>query len=108
MKPHLAKYRDIEHRLVSNSVLDLASGCWDWIGRTTRDGYPLMNVRVGQKHVTLRAHRVAFEELTGETIGTDMELDHSCHNRRCICPDHLQQVTKHMNLNNRRNYRRLK
>lgn len=101
------KYRDLEQRLICNSFVDLEDSgeCWIWLGRRLPDGYGLINVRVDGKHKALRAHRVAYTELTGDTLGPDEEIDHICHVRFCINPNHLRKVTKLQNLANRRGYR---
>lgn len=96
-------YRDMAERLLTRSVV-LPDGCWMWLGRTTKDGYPLLNVRQEGRHVTLRVHRVSFEVLGGGVLIDGQELDHTCHFRACIHPEHLVQRTKLANLANRRGY----
>ncbi len=98
------RYDSLEQRLLLNSVLT-RSGCWLWLCRCTPDGYPLLNYRSNGKHVTARAHRLAFNIIGGGVPVLGMELDHKCHNRACINPDHLVQVPKLTNLANRRGYR---
>lgn len=99
---HSRKYENLEQRLMANSVLDVETECWVWLGRRTHDGYPLINVREGSKHVTRRAHILAFTELTGREIPTGYELDHRCYLRCCINPMHVEPVTKSVNLQRRR------
>jgi len=98
----MAAYRSIEDRLFFNSFLEVETGCWTWLGRTTKDGYGLINIRVDGKHTSPRAHRLAYETLTGAKIGEGMELDHKCYNRRCINPAHLEEVTPSENKDRRR------
>jgi hypothetical protein len=95
----------MEQRLMLNSILVPATQCWLWLGRYTKDGYPLLNQRLNGKHVTHRAHRLSFNIIGGGIPVLGMELDHICHNRACINPDHLVQVSKADNLANRRGYR---
>lgn len=42
-------------------------------------------------------HKVAYEYLIGP-VPEGMELDHLCHNKRCVNPDHLEPVTHAENL----------
>lgn len=84
---------------VDTSDLD---GCWPWSGPTNRDGYGLFKPQ--QSRSAVRAHRWAYEQLTGDTPA--LPLDHTCHtidptcpggtacpHRRCVNPDHLEEVT---------------
>ena len=68
------------------------SGCWEWIGCITRDGYGQISIDSRNR----MAHRVAYELYVGP-IAHGLHLDHLCRNRRCICPDHLQAVTPQVN-----------
>lgn len=59
----------------------------------SKNGYGL--VRVAGK---LRlAHRYAYEQQVGP-IPTGMDLDHLCRNRQCMNPEHLEPVTRKVNL----------
>lgn len=67
---------------------DEASGCWNWSGATTSAGYGAFR-RNGQHHL---AHRYFYEQAKGP-IPAGLQLDHLCHNRKCVNPDHLEPVT---------------
>jgi hypothetical protein len=76
-----------------------SDSCWDWIGFTQK-GYGCF--RVGAK--ILRAHRYSYE-LHGGKFVDGMVLDHTCNNKKCVNPQHLEQVTNPENT--RRHYARL-
>jgi hypothetical protein len=62
-----------------------ASGCWLWLGSLDRDGYGLYRGRP--------AHRWAWLA-DGRTLDPALTLDHLCATRRCVRPDHMEQVTR--------------
>lgn len=68
--------------------------CWLWTGATDKLGY-------GRYRLTY-AHRHAYELHTGKMIREGRQVDHMCHNRSCINPDHLRSVTNKQNGENRR------
>lgn len=72
-------------------------GCWIWKARRDADDYGQVAVGTGQGRIQ-RAHRVAYELYTGETIPEGMDIDHLCHIRRCVRPDHLEVVTHTENM----------
>lgn len=73
--------------------------CWEWTGTLNEKGYPKYGIR-GRNY---KAHRISFAIEYGET--TDLEIDHICENRKCVRPDHLEEVTTSEN-NRRRELRR--
>jgi len=94
------KYRSLRERLDVNSALD-ADGCWIWQGAIASHGYGRINMRVDGKHKSLWAHIVAFTEYVRD-LAPGEQVDHRCFKRACINPDHLQAVTKTINLERRR------
>ncbi|MGI9297058.1 MAG: HNH endonuclease signature motif containing protein [Gammaproteobacteria bacterium] len=69
------------------------SGCWLWLGYTQPNGYG--QYRLPGK--TQMAHRAAFRILVGE-VPTGLDLDHLCRVRCCVNPNHLEPVTRSVNL----------
>lgn len=67
--------------------------CWIRIGFTTNMGYS----RVSIAGRSMYAHRAMYEQEVGE-ISDGMELDHLCRQTKCIRPDHLEVVTRAVNL----------
>lgn len=70
------------------------SGCLEWTGSMLRKGYG----RVQHDRARRLAHRVAFALHNGREPGP--ELDHLCHNRRCVNVAHLREVTHKQNMEN--------
>ncbi|WP_330253061.1 HNH endonuclease [Nocardia sp. NBC_00565] len=69
-------------------------GCWIWTGEIQKEnGYGKLASRLplipgGSK----LAHRASYELHTGP-IGEGLQVDHLCHIRACVNPDHLEAVT---------------
>src|SRR5690606_38343057 len=70
-------------------------GCWNWSARVDDQGYGHF---YNGKSMSL-AHRFSFELYRGP-IPKGMQVDHMCHNHRCVNPDHLQVVTPSENNEN--------
>lgn len=68
--------------------------CWEWTGSLNKGGYGQM--RLNKTRLEM-AHRVVWEELAGP-IPEGLDLDHLCRNRKCANPDHLEPVTRSVNL----------
>lgn len=71
-------------------------GCWIWIAGKSK-GYGVFHSR-GYTHV--RAHVFSWEithALSSPTNGHKLEFDHTCRNRACVNPNHLEVVTHKVN-----------
>ena len=66
-----------------------SSACWIWGMNKTDSGYGLKGSRL--------AHRHYYEMVNGK-VPFGLELDHLCSNRDCIRPDHLEPVTRSVNM----------
>lgn len=78
--------------------VDRSGDCWLWTASTNQKGYGQFSLgsRVRGTYQTVRAHRYAYETLIG-TIPKGMHLDHTCYERRCVNPLHLEPVTASVN-----------
>lgn len=70
------------------SKYKVVGSCWLWTGPLDRDGYGGFFFR----GATRRAHRAAWFSMFGE-IGEGLVVNHTCRNRNCVNPQHLQCVT---------------
>lgn len=64
------------------------AGCWVWQRGTTPEGYG----KVSAEGRTTFAHIVEYTKKHGP-VPPGKVLDHTCRNRRCCNPDHLEPVT---------------
>lgn len=81
-------------------------GCWIWTAARDKDDYGQVAVGSGKGRIR-RAHRVAYMLYSGNLIprgedGEWMDIDHTCHMRRCVNPEHLELVTHATNMKNLR------
>lgn len=81
--------RRYAHELSSDS-------CLEWTVGLTKAGYGRVTAN-GRREL---AHRAAYVAAFG-SIPEGMEIDHRCHNRACVLPEHLQAVPHKVNLENR-------
>ncbi len=72
------------------------NGCWRWTGYVHTYGYGRFREgTAGSRKV--QAHRFGYEYFIGP-IPKGLDLDHLCRNRACVNPDHLEPVTRRINL----------
>lgn len=81
------------------SRVSKSAGCWMWTGRLTDKGYGLARYTIDGKRHGIRAHRLAYELEHGK-VDADMQVDHLCHTRACVNPDHLRVATHKQNQEN--------
>jgi hypothetical protein len=74
-------------------VNKISSGCWLWIGSKNNMGYGWF--WDGTKNVT--AHRYSLM-LHGIPMPLGLECDHTCHNRACVNPSHIELVPHIVNI----------
>lgn len=71
------------------------SGCWEWIGPLSHDGYGAIVVNYNGKKL-YRPHRLSWMICFGE-IPHDLRVCHTCDNPKCINPKHLWLGTMKQN-----------
>lgn len=64
-------------------------GCWKWTGYRDEDGYGHFQFRHDGKKYKIRAHR-AICMIAGRRVPPQAVLRHSCDNRWCVNPDHIE------------------
>jgi hypothetical protein len=85
-------------RFLSKITIDADTGCWNWNGaKSVNLRYPKHkygHVKVGptSSRVSRSAHAYAYELCFGP-IADGFELDHTCQNKLCCNPLHLEAVT---------------
>lgn len=78
-----------EERFLSKVALPSTDGCMEWMGGKANGGYGRFGVSEGDIRY---AHRVAYEHWVGP-IPEKKTLDHTCRNKGCVNPDHLEPVS---------------
>jgi hypothetical protein len=68
-------------------VIDPVTGCWNWQRKITHGyGYATVNRKA------VRAARLFYERFVG-SIPEGLTVDHTCRNRACVNPAHLEAVS---------------
>jgi len=90
---HQARGHFGNYRKKDRIQIDSTTGCWNWLLRITKAGYGIgwYNGKFQYMHITL------WEEKNGP-VPDGLELDHTCRNRRCCNPDHVEPVTRAENV----------
>ena len=88
-----AKYVPVYRRRRGGHRVNHETGCWEWQGSMVENGYGVVSVN----GANIKAHRRYYEVLVGP-IPPGLDLDHLCRNRACVNPDHLEPVTRSVNL----------
>lgn len=82
------------------SKVNKTDTCWLWTAYVNVDGYGQFAI----KGKVVGAHRVAYKQLVGD-IPDGLVLDHECHVRNCVNPEHLRPANHLRNATNRKGAR---
>jgi hypothetical protein len=94
-KRKLATQEEVLSRFLAK-VCFKKSDCWEWNGAIDEHGYGRFHVP-GTKSEVITAHEFSYCLFIGP-VSKGLELDHLCHNPKCLNPDHLEQVTHQKNM----------
>lgn len=89
-------------RVLTRTVEDPNSGCWNFQGALNNHGYGYVGSG-GHQGRKLYVHRATFEFFVDE-IPSGLVLDHLCRNPKCCNPWHLEPVTQRENLRRGRGF----
>lgn len=70
--------------------------CWEWQGRRPYGYGQHRTLQIGSYRSHTQAHIIAYYLCCGD-IPKGMELDHTCRNKACCNPAHLEIVTRQIN-----------
>jgi hypothetical protein len=90
----LTRGMNLRERIRELSTPEPNTGCWLWLARVDRDGYPRMTVGGQQGQL---AYRVSYEAFIGP-IPPGLEPDHLCRVRSCVNFEHVEPVTHRVNV----------
>ncbi len=83
----------VERRFLSHVDVRSDDECWLWTGSSS-NGYGTFSPRDG---TIIKAHVLAYYMWRGD-YSSGLDLDHLCRNHACVNPNHLEPVTRLVNL----------
>lgn len=72
------------------SKVEKSTGCWNWTGGLGSSSKRPM-------YQNKYSHRWLYEQVVG-SIPDGLELDHTCKNKMCVRPEHMEPVTHAENI----------
>lgn len=82
----ITEARNAEKRFFAK-ILKTAVGCWLWLGKIDKDGFPRFMVSRRDWFV----HRWAYSKFVG-SLPDQSHIKQTCENKACVNPDHLQML----------------
>ena len=73
------------------SQVEKTETCWTWKGAIDSYGYGVFQLSYPERK-TVKAHRTAYELMAGP-IPTELTVDHTCVNAKCVNPNHMDIVS---------------
>jgi hypothetical protein len=80
--------------LLARTALPDVDGCRLWLGGTQSRGYPSV---ANGKGSSVLGHRLAWELHNGRRIRRGYTVDHNCHKKLCMTPEHLEEISRKVN-----------
>jgi HNH endonuclease len=74
------------------SHVDKSGYCWLWTGQRNSQGYGRFELYEGGRKRRVQAHRWIYGQVVAPLV-EGLHVEHLCHNRACVNPQHLDQVT---------------
>ena len=99
LSTYLVADRYINLTLFNNKQQKLDNGCWEWTGITNNAGYGFIGFiyaekpAVGYNHGMMTVHRLAWM-IANNRLPIKRNINHTCHNKLCVNPDHLTEGTQ--------------
>jgi hypothetical protein len=80
-------------------TVDAQTGCWNWSGRISPNGYGCVSVSKTTTRAAwaMGAHRISYVAFVRD-LEQGEAIDHLCRNRACVNPDHLEAVRQSTNV----------
>lgn len=87
-------------------VTILPNGCWYWRGARSRGaGNSQWYGTFKYRGKSIRAHRFMSDYVMGNTCPEGYHRDHTCSFSLCVCPKHIEVVTREENQRRKRTQR---
>jgi HNH endonuclease len=83
---------EVSARFMNKVIVVPSTGCHEWHSTIDKGGYGRFKL-AGKLR---QAHRVAYELFVGP-VPAGCDLDHTCENRKCVNPAHLDAVSHQVN-----------